>query len=318
MKKAIVTTTIHEPNSVIRAFIAIAEQQNWDFIIVGDRKTNHEAYYQLEEQHGFVHYLNPDAQESMSQELSDLIGWNCIQRRNFGILFAYQIGAEIIATVDDDNYPKLNWGADCAVGKQVEALHFTTTQEVFDPLAPYKKKFWHRGFPIELVKGKNEATKYVEARKVKCLVQADLWDGEPDVDALCRVSMDTQTEFNDIGGFVAGDKISPFNSQNTFLHRSVIAEYFLFPHVGRMDDIWAAYAVQHKFPGCVIYGKASVHQERNAHSNAVDMEAEMIGYHHSLKVSQSPEDLKAYLPGVSLAAWKVWRKLIEESDAASK
>ena len=36
-------------------------------------------------------------------KLSKLIGWNCIQRRNFAILEAYERGAEIIALIDDDN-----------------------------------------------------------------------------------------------------------------------------------------------------------------------------------------------------------------------
>ena len=36
---------------------------------------------------------------------------------------------------------------------------------------------------------------------------------------------------------------SPFN-QNTFLSRNVIPDYFLFPHIGRMDDIWASYYLE--------------------------------------------------------------------------
>ena len=40
----------------------------------------------------------------------DLIGWNCIQRRNFGILYAWKNNADVVAVVDDDNIPYNNWG----------------------------------------------------------------------------------------------------------------------------------------------------------------------------------------------------------------
>ena len=41
-----------------------------------------------------------------NKKLSQLIGFNCIERRNFGFLLAKKLGAEIIATIDDDNIPK--------------------------------------------------------------------------------------------------------------------------------------------------------------------------------------------------------------------
>ena len=44
-------------------------------------------------------YVSPGDQEKYDLGLSDAIGWNCIQRRNFGFLFAKDLGAEIVATV---------------------------------------------------------------------------------------------------------------------------------------------------------------------------------------------------------------------------
>ena len=34
-----------------------------------------------------------------------MIGWKCIQRRNFALIQAYKYGADVIATIDDDNIP---------------------------------------------------------------------------------------------------------------------------------------------------------------------------------------------------------------------
>ena len=56
----------------------------------------------------------------MYPELSDAIGWNSIQRRNIGLLYAYEQGADVIATVDDDNIPYDDWGQNLLVGQTVD------------------------------------------------------------------------------------------------------------------------------------------------------------------------------------------------------
>ena len=42
----------------------------------------------------------------------------------------------------------------------------------------------------------------------------------------------------------------------------VIKDYFLFPHIGRMDDIWAAFYVTAK-KYKVVYNEPTVYQQRN-------------------------------------------------------
>ena len=37
------------------------------------------------------------------------------------------------------------------------------------------------------------------------------------------------------------NRISPFNSQNTILTRECLKNYFLFPFIGRMDDMGSYY-----------------------------------------------------------------------------
>ena len=49
--------------------------------------------------------MTPEKQEILYPELSNTIGWKSIQRRNIGFVYAYQNGADIVATVDDDNIP---------------------------------------------------------------------------------------------------------------------------------------------------------------------------------------------------------------------
>src|SRR3989338_4246385 len=81
----------------------------------------------------------------------------------------------------------------------------------------------------------------------------------------------------------ASNRLSPFDSQNTFLTREVLKDYFLFPFFGRMDDIWASYYVGAKAYK-VIYNKPSVVQERNVHDLTVDMVSEFLGYEKNLQL----------------------------------
>lgn len=304
MKKAIVTTTINPPTKALLAFLAIAQREDWHMFVVGDMKTPHAAYEALEGEH--LTYLTPDQQAEQWPELSELIGWNCIQRRNFGLIAAHAWGAEVIATVDDDNIPYSKWGYGLTVNKEVEISLYDTDQPVWDPLSATHPSIWHRGFPVQMLAGRQAIHKGRHKRKV--LVQADLWDGDPDIDAVCRIAMAPVVTFNPSILPFGSTKLAPFNSQNTFLSREVLPTYFLFPHVGRMDDIWAAYVTQFKFPNSVVFSKASVFQERNEHNLVKDLQAEMLGYEHNAEFVVSPETWQKFLPLKALQAYELYKK----------
>ena len=124
MKKIIVTTTIYPPTEAIEKFQAM---KDWELVVVGDLKTPSD--YRLTR--GI--YVSPAEQEKYDPALSDAIGWNCIQRRNFGLLWARDLGADIVAVVDDDNIPLEGWGQDLLVGREVEVDYYETDLPAFDP-----------------------------------------------------------------------------------------------------------------------------------------------------------------------------------------
>lgn len=301
-KKFIVTTSINPPTIALKKYAAM---EGWTLIVVGDLKTPHAAYQQMN-----CIYLSPKDQEKKYPKLSKLIGWNCIQRRNVGFVLAYQMGAEIIATIDDDNIPYPGWGENLVVGKTVPTHYYIATTPVADPLsATNHQRLWHRGFPLEYVKTKH-TIKNKKMKKLKVLVQADLWNGEADVDAIERVSLKTN------GYLVAKtpfsfNKIVPFNSQNTFLAREVMPNYFLFPGIGRMDDIWGAYYLQHQVGKCVAFNKASVFQKRNQHTLSKDIENEMLGYKHSAEFAETCN--MKLLPKNAREAFKEYGRLLTET-----
>ena len=297
----IVTTTINPPTKAIKLFDAMAD---WRLIVIGDKKTPPD--YRLER----GTYVSPKEQESYDKELSDAIGWNCIQRRSFGLLLAHDMRADIVALVDDDNIPYDHWGQNLMVGRDVEVNYYDTDLPAFDPVgATNVPNLWHRGYPLQLLHRRDYAA---SSRKLMPVdVQADFWNGDPDIDAICRMEHAPNCDFDAERFPIASNRFSPFNSQNTFLLRSVLKHYFLFPHIGRMDDIWASYYVQAK--GCrVVYGKPSVYQERNEHDLVRDMRQEYLGYENNLNLirdlSVDAERIHWYLPPDSARAFHLYRR----------
>ena len=288
MRKYIVTTTINEPTRAIKAFDSLAE---WHLIVIGDKKTP--TSYSLNR----GTYISPNEQDELYPELSKNIGWNCIQRRNIGFLYALTQGAELIASVDDDNIPLADWGNNVKLQKLIRVNKFKGLGGVFDPIAVTNyPQLWHRGFPIQQLNERNyESLGEVEE---SFDIQADFWNGDPDIDAICRMEHKPNCTFDENCFPFASDSISPFNSQNTFLSRNALKNYFMFPKVGRMDDIWAAYYVQ-SIGFKVYYQRASVFQERNVHDLTLDFEREVIGYLNNKKIlsdlSVDPSSLKNYV-----------------------
>lgn len=307
MNISIVTTTINSPTIATQKFCKIAQEKQYTFFIVGDKKTPHDLYQNLERKYGTsVKYVHPDEQEYNFKDLSDNIGWNSIQRRNIGFIYALKNNAEIVATVDDDNIPYDSWSSDLYIGQEIECDLYETSNGVFDPLSVTNyPQLWHRGFPIDLLLEKNSYV-YKGKNYIKPLIQADLWDGDPDIDAMCRLNHKPLVKFN-ISEPYYSTSVSPFNSQNTFLHQSVMKYYYVLPHVGRMDDIWPSYAIQKKFPNSLIYNTASVYQDRNPQDLIKNLENEIIGYRNTLKLINN-EDV---LPSKSKEFIEIYQSLYE-------
>ena len=264
-KKLIVTTTINKPTVAVKKF---AKLEGWDLVVVGDTKTPHEEYKSY-------NYLHPEDQEKIDKTLSDIIGWGCIQRRNMGFLYGLQHGYDYVATIDDDNIPYDNWGK---FFNEKSIKVYSTDFKFFDPLSVTNyKHLWHRGFPLQHIHKKNNvSSKTVVSSLIGDFdIQANLWDGDPDIDAICRMIYAPECKFNN--SWYTTTDLAPFNSQNTILSKNALEHYFMFENVGRMDDIFASYFLQKKgFK--VVYGPPTVYQDRNEHDLTIDMKKEYIGY----------------------------------------
>lgn len=301
MRKVIVTTTINPPTEAILGFQAL---KDWELVVIGDRKTPKD--YRLER--GV--YVGPEEQERYDPALSDAIGWNCTSRRSFGFLWARDMGADIVAVVDDDNIPLPGWGENLLVGQEATVKWHETDLPAFDPVgATNYPHLWHRGYPLQLLPKRRYDR--VSERKVRVNVQADFWNGDPDIDALCRLEHAPECTF-ETGCFpLAANRMGPFNSQNTFMEASVLGDYFMFPGTGRMEDIWASYYVQGKGHR-VVWNKASVYQKRNEHDLIRDMRMEYLGYENALQLVESTQkeadSISTFLPGRAWWAFQLYRR----------
>lgn len=308
MRRFIVTTSIYPPSE---ATLKYAAMEDWSMILVGDLKTPHQDYFDLAYEYKDFQYLHPEFQDTYYKELSGAIGWNCVMRRNIGFIEAYKQGAEVVATVDDDNIPYTFWGKKILVGQEVNVKSYYNETGVFDIMSLSDfPELWHRGFPLQLYQESRD-NKYQDEQKVKVLFQADLWDGDPDVDAVCRMLHNPKDLRLGINKPATTQNYAPFNSQNTFIAREALPYYMVLPHVGRMDDIWGGYIAQHLLNTRPVFMPATVYQERNEQSLKQNFKDEVIGYLNTLDFIRDIENYHAYLPERTLKAFELYRKAYE-------
>ena len=163
--------------------------------------------------------------------------------------------------------------------------------------------------PLELVNDRKYKTK--KKNFIKADIQAKLGRGDPDIDAASSLTYRPVCKFKKSYFPFYSNKISIFNSQNTLLTRKVIRDYFLFPHIGRMDDIWASFYVTSK-KYRVIYNEPTGNQKKTI--NLIkDFKDEYIGYTNSLNLVENlykdPERIYNFLPKKSSLAFDEWKKL---------
>ena len=302
----IATSTINKTTETLKRF---DKYKNCKLIIALDKKSK-----KLTGLKNSI-ILSTDYQSKKWPKLSRLVEWNCIQRRNFAILEALERGATQIALIDDDNIPYPNWFKINLLNNKISAQKYTLNKNIFDPIGlTNHKNLWHRGFPLEYVK--NRIYKKSKIKKnIQFDIQAGFWNGDPDIDAVCRMINRPECKFEkEIFPFYT-DQVTPFNSQNTIIKSEVFKDYFLFPHIGRMDDIWASFYVTSKNYKA-IYVEPTVYQQRNVHDLLKDFKQEIIGYTNSSKlvdeIKKDSDNIYKFLPNKSAKAFDEWKKIVQK------
>jgi hypothetical protein len=290
---ALITTTINVP-TVLTQWVQTGMTSDDIIIVAGDKKSPHSAILellmQISETTGVnTQYLTPEVQTARYPQLSTTIGWNCIQRRNIALLEAMKLHPKYVLTIDDDNAPTMALQVEQLIEimegtPRTEAPVISTNTGWYNPgrqcLTDDMRTVTHRGFPLSLRHKKPFHTYDVARPPIG--VAAMLWTGEPDIDAVERIV--NQPNVTRITGSVvlAPETWAPFNTQATMFRGDLAATMFMFPHVGRYDDIWASYVFRKIADEYgAYYGRPAVHQDRNEHNLVKDLEDEIFGMKHN-------------------------------------
>jgi reversibly glycosylated polypeptide len=298
MKTTIVTTTIYVPHALEKygQNAKFYGHSGLNFIVIGDKKTPPETrafcehmaarYYPCE-------YLGIEDQETYLDRYPDLwrhLPFHSIQRRNVGLLKAWEDGADVVITIDDDNW-MLNHDfvrLHRVVGECPELPAIESSSGWFNVCSLLEEAsgtpFYHRGYPREQRWKEHAAFTCTASIRRRIAVNAGLWLDDPDIDAMTRLERPIVVRGMRPGAperFVLQPGTwSPFNSQNTALLREVIPAYFVSPCVGRYDDIWPSYIVTriaNHLGDVIAYGQPLMRQKRNEHDLWKDLDNERVG-----------------------------------------
>ncbi|HUP91367.1 MAG TPA: hypothetical protein VM074_03900 [Solimonas sp.] len=306
----IVVTTIYEPAwlaGYLDNLRAHGRQQDVGISIIVDQKTPataaaaaHSARAQgfdvwcptLDEQTAYLDRLGAPA---------GWIPWNTDNRRNIGFLRAAERHAEVLISIDDDNYCLADSdfvGCHHVVGRTVGELAGTqwaggkAWYNICERLQTQgSQQIFARGFPYESRRQPTASLGAVPTGAAERIVaiNAGLWTDDPDVDALTRLTLKPRVLGAQPAGVVlAPETWSPINTQNTALIGAALPAYYYvrmgFPlqglRIDRFGDILSGYFVQAcaKHLGHVArIGDPVAEHRRSQHNLFKDLYFELAG-----------------------------------------
>lgn len=220
--------------------------------------------------------------------------------RSFGYLTAVENGADIVITVDDDNYPRQNedyFQKHKIVGSNITLKEVSSNNNWFNTcsllsITPKKSlPIYPRGFPYS--KRGNAHYKF-RTSSGRVVLNLGLWVGAPDVDAITRLEHHNLESINvpsllDLSPlFLAKETFAPIPTQNTAFHKEILpCYYYIFMgkkigglRINRYGDIWSGLFAKkiidavgdHVTVGCPI----TIHK-RNPHDIFEDLKEEFWG-----------------------------------------
>lgn len=280
MHKTIVITSIYPASPSIREWTTVT---GWKVVVAGDKKTPadwncHPATY-----------LSVADQENAQFHIARMLPWNHYARKLMGYLVAMQQGAEIILDTDDDNMPKSDWSIPGFHGNFLMTLPGRGFINVYRYFTD--QHIWPRGFPLNRVcdPAARLSPESMQIAPSRIGIWQGLADGDPDVDAIYRMTVNTPCFFDAKSPVVLNTgTVSPFNSQNTAFIRPVFPLLYLPALVSfRSTDIIRGLVAQPILWSAgysLGFTRATVVQSRNDHNYLSDFESEIPCYLYPEKI----------------------------------
>jgi hypothetical protein len=279
-EKFVILTSINEPTEHVK-YINDA-LVDWCLIVVGDTKTPKNYSYK------HLIYLDPDYQKILAKKypIISILPFNSYLRKMVGYLYAIDLGARYIYETDDDNAPEdglFNFrynifkGLEFDCNGTYDSVLFTNPYSYFG-----QPSVWPRGYPLERISNKDYKNTY-ECVNFKLysdrvpLIQQGLVNGDPDVDAIYRLTrkhydknLNIKFDQNAPALILKQNQYAPINSQNTFFHYDAFWS-LVFPLnvTFRECDILRGYIairLMQEIDGRISFIRPNAFQLRNAHS----------------------------------------------------
>ncbi len=290
-----VVTTIRQPSPSVLRQARLG--RDWCTVVVLDKASpqNYKLPGINKEQQARVTYLNYKAQEKFLLNLNItklwLLPWNHFGRKNVGYLYAIAHGAKNIWDFDDDNMlqrktfsiPGLHDGIITFTEIKTENI---STFNAYPLMGANHQPIWPRGLPLNHIKV-DRGQKIMDDMLCRsftslasiAIIQS-LANGDPDVDAIYRLTLPLPVEFKRERTCLAVPQGSyaPLNSQATLFLESSLFMLFLPTRVhGRVSDIWRGYIAKYltnQIRKRVLITSPLVVQKRNPHNYLADMQSE--------------------------------------------
>ena len=288
-----VITTIQTPTACVAGLMKSLGSVGARLIAIGDQKGP--DTFEIDG----ADFYSLDAQRKLPLKLAAILPVKHYARKNLGYLLAMQAGGECIYETDDDNAPSLGWKPLPlkAFAQDVAGRPWLNVYRLFTD-----QLIWPRGFPLNKI---TDATTYANGRQgpvreVVSPIQQGLADLAPDVDAVWRLVLDREFNFDKRPAVVLPQGTwCPWNSQNTWWWPAAYPLMYLPSTCSfRMTDIWRSFIAQRclwEMGHGIIFHPADVIQQRNVHNLMRDFNDEISGY-------QRNEELVAVLESLKLSA----------------
>jgi hypothetical protein len=287
-KKHLVVTSIASPNEVLSKLAWGCQEKGYKFVLIGDEASPKD--FQLEG----CDFYGLNRQRQMDFEFARICPTRHYARKNIGYLLAIADGASIIIETDDDNIPKENFWRERQRMCKCPKLQNGNWVNVYGYFS--EANIWPRGFPLEHLSKQAPAYESLSESEADCPIQQNLADDNPDVDAVYRLTMPLPQSFRqDRRVALAEGSWCPFNSQNTTWWPDAFKLMYLPAYCSfRMTDIWRSFIAQRiawSNGWSVLFGPATMRQERNVHNLMRDFEDEIPGYLNNTAICQTLEKL---------------------------
>ena len=297
-KISLIVTSIAAPNKILASLAKGCVERGFEFILMGDTKSP--GGFSLQG----CNFYSIEKQLKTGFTFAQKCPRNHYARKNIGYLLGMRNCSDIIFETDDDNAPLENFWHVPSFMLYVKQLSDTGWTNVYKYFT--EDNIWPRGIALEAIHEPLPDYHCLKEGNVFCPIQQGVVNGNPDVDAICRLIMPGDHEFrNDRQVAIGRNSWAPFNSQCTKWVKDAFGLLYLPAYCSfRMTDIYRSLVAQRiawENNWSVLFHEPNMYQERNAHDLLRDFEDEIPGYLNSARIAAALESLsiksgKNYIP----------------------